>query len=102
MASYILSILRHQIMVVLSWGFRNPIAIENGLRFHVNGFRHKGKVEVVYNEGLDLFSVRILNRDGSLKEEREGIYLDELVDCIDRLVEWCPGYEKKVCETYYL
>lgn len=102
MASYILSILRHQIMVVLSWGFSNPIAIENGLRFYVNGFKHTGKVEVIYNEGLDLFSVRILNRNGSLKDERECVYFDELVGCIDRLVEWCPDYERKVCETYYL
>lgn len=102
MAEYILSIFNRQLMIVFSWGFRNPVAIENGIRFFVKGFRHKGKVEVVYNEGLELFSVRILNADGSIKEKREGIYFDELVGCIDLLVEWCPDYEKKVCETYYL
>lgn len=89
-------------MIVFSWGFRNPVAIENGIRFHVNAFKHTGKVEVIYNEGMDLFSVRILNKDGSLKDEREGVYFDELVGCIDRLVEWCQDYERKVCETYNL
>lgn len=102
MAEYILSIFKRQLMIVFSWGFRNPVAVENGIRFLVNGFRHKGEVEVVYNEGLDLFSVRILNADGSMKEEREGVCFDELVGCIDRLVEWCPDYERKVCETYNL
>ena len=102
MAEYILSILQRQLIVVFSWGFRHPIAIENGIRFFVNGFRHKGKVEAVYNAGLDLFCVRILNTSGSLKRERDGVYFDELVECIDRLVEWCPDYEKKLCETYKL
>lgn len=102
MAEYILSIFKRQLMVVFSWGFRNPIAIENGIRFFVNGFRHKGKVEVVYNEGLDLFCVRILNADCSIKEKLEGVYFDELVGCIDSLVEWCPDYVRKVCETYNL
>ena len=39
MAGYIISILRTQLMVVWSWGFNSPIAIENGVRFKVQGFR---------------------------------------------------------------
>ena len=35
MAKYIMQILRSQLMVMWSWGFNSPIAIENGLRFKV-------------------------------------------------------------------
>lgn len=101
MATYIFTIFKHYLGIVLSWGFHNPVPVENGLRFSVQGFNHTGKVEVVYDEGLDLFSVRTLNSDGSTKEERERIYIEDLVDCIDRLVELCPDYEKRVRETYH-
>lgn len=102
MATYILTIFKHYLGIVLSWGFHNPVPVENGLRFSVQGFNHTGKVEVLYDEGWDLFSVRTLNPDGSTKEEQEGIYVDGLVDCVDRLVEYCPDYEKRVRETYSL
>lgn len=102
MATYILTIFKHYLAIVLSWGFNNPVPVENGLLFSVQGFNHTGKVEVLYDEGWDLFYVRTLNPDGSTKAEQEGIYLDGLVDCIDRLVEYCPDYEKRVRETYSL
>lgn len=102
MATYILTIFKHYIGIVISWGFNNPVPVENGLRFSVQGFKHTGKVEVLYDEGWDLFSVRVLNPDGSTKEKQEGIYLDGLVDCIDSLVEYCHDYEKRVRETYSL
>ena len=101
MANYIIEILRHYIFTVMSWGFHNPKAIESGLRFYVQGFLHKGAVEVLYDEGYDLFTVRILNADGSTKTVQDGIYLDGLVDCIDRLVEKCPNYAERVRETYF-
>ena len=49
MAKYIMRILRSQLMVMWSWGFNNPTAIENGLQFRVQGFKFKGIVEVVYD-----------------------------------------------------
>lgn len=100
MAKYILQILRTQIMVVLSWGFHSAYAIENGLGFYVNGYLHKGKVEVEYDEGWDLFNVRTINRDGSVKEEQEGIYIDGLVSTIDTMVERCPNYADRVRKEY--
>lgn len=100
MAKYILSIFKYYPSVIMSWGFHNAVAIENGLRFSVQGYIHTGKVEVVYDEGADLFKVSILYADGSLKQEEDEIFLDELVGIIDRLVEKCPNYEQKVKETY--
>ena len=100
MAKYILAILRTQLMIVFSWGFHSARALENGLAFYVQGYKHTGRVEVVYDEGWDLFNVRTINPDGSVKEHQEGIYADGLVDCIDRLVEKTDDYAARVQETY--
>jgi hypothetical protein len=100
MANYILRILRSRIFVMMSWGFNTPVAIENGLRFNVQGFIHTGKVEVIYIAGKDLFEVRLLNLDGSIKEQTSDVYLDCLVDVIDGLVERCPNYEDRVEQEY--
>ena len=102
MAQYILSILRMQLMVVFSWGFHSAYAIENGLAFFVNGYLHKGKVEVVYDEGWDLFTVRTINGDGTVKEQQEGVYIDGLVAAIDAMVEKCPDYKERVRKDYGL
>ena len=100
MANYIISIFRCYLPIILSWGFHNPVAIENGLRFSVQGYLHTGKVEVLYDEGYDLFKVRLLNPDGSTKREEDGIYLDCLVDVIDGLVERCTNYADRVRKDY--
>lgn len=100
MAQYIISIFKHYLPIVFSWGFSHPQPIPYGLRFNVQGYIHTGLVEVVYDEGYDLFRVRTLNRNGSVKEEREGVYLDGLVDTIDRMVEKVPDYEQRVKHTY--
>lgn len=102
MAKYILAILRTQLMIVFSWGFHNARAIENGLAFYVQGYKHIGRVEVVYDEGWDLFNVRTINPDGTTKEQEEGIYTDGLVEVIDRLVEKTNDYKARVRNQYGL
>ena len=104
MAKYILSILRTQLMVVFSWGL-DPASfrvIENGLAFNVEGYKHQGRVEVLYDEGYDLFRVRLLNPDGSVKQEQDGIYLDGLVSTIDGMVERTEDYSARVRNQYGL
>ena len=101
-ANYIIEIMKYSVFTVMSWGTHDIVAIENGIRFAVQGFLFTGKVEVTYDSGYDLFTVRILNPDGTTKKEKDGIYVDGLVDTIDRLVEYCPDYEKKVRQTYCL
>ena len=85
-------------MVVLSWGFNNPIALtgNRGLRFNVNGFKYNGVVEVLYNEGSDLFDVYVGSKCV------EGVYADELVSVIDGEVERTNDYQKRVKQTYNL
>ena len=100
MAKYILAILRSQLMIVFSWGFHNARIIENGLAFYVQGYKHNGRVEVIYDEGWDLFNVRTTNQDGSIKEQQDGIYMDGLVECIDRMVEKTDDYASRVRNQY--
>ena len=99
MAEYILQIFRAYIAIVWSWGFNCPTAIQNGLRFKVQGFKFKGVVEVVYNEGTDLFDVKLIKR-GEVIDTVEGVYLDSLVDVIDNKVEKVDNYKHRVEHEY--
>ena len=101
MTKYIMSILRTQLMVVWSWGFHNAVAVENGLRFNVQGFKFRGVVEVVYNEAWDLFDVSFI-KGGNVINTIEGVYFDMLVDTIDYYVEKTADYEKNVAAEYSL
>ena len=93
MAEYIMTIFRSQLVVVFSWGFHRPSALPNnkGLRFQVQGFKYQGGVEVIYNEGRDLFEVSLEN--GTVVED---VYLDSLVSVIDGLVEKVDNYKERI------
>ena len=76
------------------------MAIRDGLAFRVQGYKHTGRVEVVYDEGQDLFVVRTINPDWTIKEQVEGIYADGLVETIDRMVEKTDDYNERVRSQY--
>ena len=97
MANYIYTVLMYKVMVVLSWGFNSPIAITDGLRFKVQGFKFTGTVEVIYNEGVDLFEVHL--SDGRVEAD---VYADCLVDVIDGMVERTDDYRERVKKEYGL
>ena len=101
MAKYILRILRSELMVMLSWGFHNATALPNneGLKFNVQGYKFTGIVEVVYDEGWDLFNVRFI-KGSKVIETIEGVYFDTLVDTIDDYVEKTPDYAERVKQQY--
>lgn len=98
MAKYILSILKSQLMVMLSWGVSDFRALPNneGLIFHVKGFKHVGWCKIVYNEGRDLFDIFFLNNNMETQKVENGIYLDMLVSTIDEVVEKTKDYENDV------
>ena len=102
MALYILQIFKYYLSIVLSWGFHNPVAIENGIRFNVQGYLHTGKVEVVYDEGYDTFTIRTIDRQGNVMKQVEDVYIDGLVDVIDGMVERCENYRERVQKQYSL
>ena len=99
MAKYIMTILRTQLMVVWSWGFHKPVALENGLQFRVQGFKFRGVVSIVYNEGSDLFDLSFIKRNKVVKSI-EGVFFDSLVEVIDDYVEKTTDYEKRVAAEY--
>ena len=99
MAKYIMSILKTQLMVVWSWGFHQPMALQNGLRFKVTGFKFRGVVDVVYNEGSDLFDLSFIKRNKVVKSI-DGVFFDSLVEVIDDYVEKTTDYEKRVAAEY--
>ena len=99
MANYIMSIFKTQLMVVWSWGFHQPMALGNGIRFKVTGFKFKGIVDVIYNEGRDLFDVSFIKRNKVVKSI-DGVYFDMLVDTIDDFVEKTSDYDQRVIAEY--
>lgn len=90
-ADYIANILTSSFRIMGSWGVIGMKATEfrnmNGLTFMVNGFIHKGIVNIVYNAGGDYFEVFTLNENSEVKDHIRDVYFDELVDVVDRLVE---------------
>jgi len=99
MAKYILSIFKTQLMVVYSWGFHNPMALENALRFRVNGFKFRGVIEIAYNEGRDLFDVSFIKAN-KVVNKIDGVYFDMLVETIDDYVEKTSDYNQRVIAEY--
>lgn len=101
MAKYIMSILKTQLMVVWSWGFNSPMAVNNGLRFKVQGFKFCGVVEVVYNEGSDLYDVSFI-KAGKVIMTIDSVFFDMLISVIDNYVEKTADYEERVKAEYSL
>ena len=100
MSVYVLSILKSNAVILMSWGYTSPTVIKQGLRFSVSGFLLKGTVEVVYNGGSDLFDLTFYNEDRSVRNTLEGIYFDELLSTIDDQVERVDNYKDRVNEEY--
>ena len=99
MAEYIMSILKTQLMVVWSWGFHQPMALQNGLRFKVSGFKFCGVVDIVYNEGHDLFDISFIKANKVIATAND-IFFDMIVDTIDCYVEKTSDYNQRVMEEY--
>ena len=70
------------------------------MKFHVQGFKHKGYVLVVYNEGEDLFEVSLIDENDITVETIESIFLDNLISVIDENIEKCENYENRICQEY--
>lgn len=82
---------RHQ--TVWSWGANNWTKMNDYcLRFTVNGHHFRGHIYLVVN-GSDLFDVYLTSNRGNIKDTLTDIYLEDLVDVIDKRVEWIPTYK---------
>ncbi len=91
MARYIWEIILSSGAIAMSWGI-DPDSlrqIPNGLKFHVQGMKLKGFVEIIYDEGSDYFNVSFVKDEiPTEKETVEDVAFDELANVIDRRVEY--------------
>ena len=104
---YILELMRYYPAIIMSWGIDNKsyrIATDEdgrcGLEFHVQGFKDKGKVKILYDEGSDTFLFHLIGEDDRIVKTVEDVFLDELVPKIDREVEYVENYEQRVYQEY--
>ena len=102
LGKYILSMLSMRMDVVGSWGLDPETLrpLKCGIEFHVQGFKHTGKVQVRLNEGEDLFEVSLISDSGETVITMQSVYLDELISTIDDAVEKVDDYEKRVATEY--
>jgi len=101
MAEYIYSILLLQPTILMSWGFQSPRITNNGLSFHVNGFKHKGRIIIKYNDGQDLFDIYLLDGNDKTVETINMVYFDQLVEVIDERVEKTDDYNERINNEYF-
>jgi len=99
-AKYIMDCLSRQKMIVFSWGFHKAIAIKDGLQFNVNGFIHKGIVEIIYNEGTDYFNIKLI-KNSDTKSYTSNVAVSELIEVLDCLIEKVQDYDERVKKEYF-
>lgn len=76
-----------RINTVLCWGSHNWTAHEDKwLKFNVQGFLFTGHVYITLGWD-DTFTIYFTTSHGTIKEIKEGIYVDMLINTIDRVVE---------------
>jgi len=97
-AKYIWHVLTLDPYLPMSWGIEEESieTSEDSVEFHVNGFLHQGNVRITFLEGCDLFQVCLYDEEGSLKEQIDDIYMDNLTETIDQKVEKCENYQDAV------
>ena len=101
-AVYIRSILKTQPIIVMSWGVDMDTIkpVKGGLEFHVQGFKHTGMVQIILDEGKDLFEIHLIPDSEGERKIIEDVYFDMLVSVIDENVEKTDDYEKRISDTY--
>ena len=101
-AEYIFEIFKSNLPVVWSWGI-DPASIQVinlGVKFHVRGFKYEGLVQVVYNEGEDLFEVSLISENDQIVKTTEHIFLGDLISVIADAVEKTDNYSERICQEY--
>lgn len=104
MARYIWKILCAGGAITMSWGIDSDSLkmIENGISFHVQGLKHIGLVEIVYDEGADYFNVSFVKDENITERETlKDVAFDELVRIIDEKVEYTGSdYTERIKREY--
>ena len=73
---------------LMAYGATNYIALQEtkdfqgGVKFKVNGLKHKGTV-MVQLKWIDTYTITFVNNNGVTVKEVEDVYCDTLVDVLD-------------------
>jgi len=94
--------------ITFSWGISDRRATVYAgmpaMLFRVNGFVHQGDVVVALNEGQDLYECYLLEDDCKVKRCIREVYVDSLVEVLDRAVETGEStedeYREKVSQWF--
>ncbi|MDH6311048.1 hypothetical protein M2451_003866 [Dysgonomonas sp. PFB1-18] len=78
--------------IICSWGTHKLIILNNAILFNVQGHHFTGQVKISYNAGADVFEVAFMQKN-VIVGQRTGIYFDELINTIDKNVEYIPEYD---------
>ena len=78
-----------------SWGSHKFVGHQNNsregwLKFKVNGHHFDGWVKILLRAN-DTYTIQFI-KDGKVEEEVDDVYFDEMVDIIDRKVEYVEAY----------
>ena len=94
-AAFILAHLMNVPNIFFSWGPHDIKDVPGGISFQVQGFLYSGEVSITISHidaGRVFFTVKI---DGEEKQVNDG----ELVDYIDKRVEFVENYEQAVKDS---
>ena len=76
-------------------------AVINASEMHlVQKFKHTGMVQIILDEGKDLFEIHLIPDSEGERKIIEDVYFDMLVSIIDENVEKTDDYEKRISDTY--
>jgi hypothetical protein len=73
---------------LMAYGATNYVALQEtkdfqgGVKFKVNGLKHKGTV-MVQLKWIDTYTITFVNNNGVVVKEVEDVYCDTLVDVLD-------------------
>ena len=78
---------------------KNPTATHTAdgapaLAFEVNGLQHHGRVIVALDEGADLYTIILIDRNGREVKRFNEIYCDELTALLDAEIERRPEWSE--------
>lgn len=91
--SQVMILLNNSHQIVSSWGARSFVGFENtALRFTVNGHHHQGRVWIFLHAN-DTFEIYLTTDKDEIKEQINDIYIDELIDVLDKKIEWIEDYK---------
>lgn len=89
---------------LMSWGADGwtQFSMNNNptLQFKVRGHHHKGHVRIELDRGRDVYNIHFgkwnrTKREWTNKETETHVYFDQMVDVIDKKVEYIPRYEDR-------